>query len=115
MGIADNEVIHNRYLYYYYQCPKFQNEICEIAGAGSTRAYIGITKQLDLPVSYPSKDVQLELATKFDALKVETQRLENIYKQKLASLSELKQSLLQKAFSGELTAEGDKLMDEAVA
>jgi type I restriction enzyme S subunit len=33
------------------------------------------------------------------------QRLEAIYQQKLAALNELKQSILQKAFSGELTAE----------
>lgn len=40
-----------------------------------------------------------------DAFSTETQRLEAIYQQKLAALNELKQSILQKAFSGELTAE----------
>ena len=32
----------------------------------------------------------------------DTQRLESIYKQKLAALDELKKSLLQQAFSGAL-------------
>jgi type I restriction enzyme S subunit len=32
-------------------------------------------------------------------------RLESLYRQKLAALAKLKQSILQKAFSGELTAE----------
>jgi len=40
-----------------------------------------------------------------DALQAETQHLETIYQQKLTALAELKQSILQKAFSGELTAE----------
>jgi type I restriction enzyme S subunit len=44
-----------------------------------------------------------------DVLTQETQRLENIYRQKIAALKELKQSILQKAFTGELTADkGEK-------
>ncbi|EHQ51276.1 restriction modification system DNA specificity domain-containing protein [Ectothiorhodospira sp. PHS-1] len=42
----------------------------------------------------------------------ETQRLESIYQQKLTSLAELKQSLLQKTFSGELTT--DKEVSNAI-
>jgi type I restriction enzyme S subunit len=46
----------------------------------------------------------------------ETERLESICSQKLAALAELKQSLLQKAFSGELTAErAEKEEQEAFA
>ncbi|MFM2217074.1 MAG: hypothetical protein RL240_1392 [Planctomycetota bacterium] len=33
---------------------------------------------------------------------IETQRLESIYERKLASLDELKKSILHQAFSGEL-------------
>ena len=43
-------------------------------------------------------------------------KLEAIYQQKLAALAELKQSLLQKAFTGELTAEAEiTIKEEAVA
>jgi type I restriction enzyme S subunit len=35
----------------------------------------------------------------------ETKRLENIYEQKINDLEELKKSILQKAFSGELKTE----------
>lgn len=38
-----------------------------------------------------------------DALSAETKRLEAIYQQKLNDLEELKKSILQKAFNGELT------------
>ena len=51
----------------------------------------------------PSISDQINIAQKIDELFTETQRLENIYHQKIAALKELKQSILQKAFTGELT------------
>ena len=42
------------------------------------------------------------LVQKLDALAAETRRLEAIYQRKLDALTELKQSLLQRAFAGEL-------------
>jgi type I restriction enzyme S subunit len=63
-------------------------------------------------VSLPDISKQRQFAAKFDDLFAETMRLESIYQQKLAALAELKQSILQKAFAGELTAQA---FDEAVA
>ena len=50
-----------------------------------------------------------------DELAAETQRLETIYRQKLAALNELKQSILQKAFTGELTANSVQTTKEEIA
>lgn len=66
-------------------------------------------------IDFPPLAQQVSFVQKIDELHDEVQQLESIYNQKLESLKELKQSLLQKVFSGELTAEGDKLMDEAAA
>jgi type I restriction enzyme S subunit len=41
-------------------------------------------------------------ASQLDAFAAETQRLESLYRQKLAALDELKKSLLHQAFSGAL-------------
>ena len=103
--ILDGETLFNRYLYYFFQSPVFQREIGDIAGAGSTRAYIGILKQLTLHVSFPSLEEQKRLASFFDRLVAKTQALEIGYQQKIDALTELKQSILQKAFAGELTAD----------
>ncbi|HZT59882.1 MAG TPA: N-6 DNA methylase [Pyrinomonadaceae bacterium] len=46
---------------------------------------------------------QRAIVSKLDSLEKETQRLESIYRQKLAALDELKKSLLHKAFNGELS------------
>lgn len=66
---------------------------------------------MPLPPLEDQTDIVSEL-TKFEN---EVQRLEAIYQQKLDSLAELKQSILQKAFSGELTAEDAEIKEEAVA
>ena len=47
-------------------------------------------------------DEQKIIAGQIDALEAEAMRLEALYTRKLASLDELKQSLLHQAFSGEL-------------
>lgn len=53
-----------------------------------------------LPV--PRKNVVKILVSKFEKLSEETKKLENIYQQKINNLDELKKSILQKAFRGEL-------------
>jgi type I restriction enzyme S subunit len=55
-----------------------------------------------MPVPTPPLPTQQAIVEKLDALSEETKRLEAIYERKQAALSELKQSLLQKAFAGEL-------------
>ncbi len=50
----------------------------------------------------PPLERQKAVVEAIGALHTETQRLESIYKQKLAALNELKKSLLHEAFSGEL-------------
>lgn len=54
--------------------------------------------------SIPPLTEQKIIVAKLDALSAETKKLEAIYKQKLTDLEELKKSVLQKAFNGELTA-----------
>ncbi len=50
-----------------------------------------------------SKTEQQAIVHQLDALRAETQKLESIYQQKIEGLEELKKSILQKAFSGELS------------
>jgi restriction endonuclease S subunit len=55
------------------------------------------------PIPFPSILEQKTIVSKLDALSKQTKELESIYKQKIKSLDELKKSILQKAFAGELT------------
>ncbi|MCJ7617331.1 MAG: restriction endonuclease subunit S [Desulfobacterales bacterium] len=56
-----------------------------------------------IPIPFPPLIEQQFIVSKLDALSAETKKLEATYQKKLADLEELKKSLLQKAFNGELT------------
>ena len=54
-------------------------------------------------INYPkSIEEQKQIVQKLDSLSSETKKLESIYQQKINDLEELKKSILQKAFAGEL-------------
>jgi len=71
-------------------------------GKGSAQANINMGTFENERFPFPSVTEQKQIVAKLDILCKETQRLESIYKQKLAALDELKKSLLHQAFSGEL-------------
>jgi type I restriction enzyme S subunit len=57
----------------------------------------------EVVIRFPSTlEQQNTIVAEIDALQEETQHLESLYQRKLASLDELKKSLLHRAFSGEL-------------
>jgi type I restriction enzyme S subunit len=57
-------------------------------------------------VSSPEQD---EIVARLEGVEASTKDLERTCQQKLIALAELKQSLLQKAFSGELTEDKEAL------
>ena len=69
---------------------------------GAALMQINIGDLRKIKVKYPSIKVQDELTLKLNELDNETQRLEALYQRKIACLNELKKSLLQQAFAGEL-------------
>ena len=72
-------------------------------GTGATVKGIKASLLKKIEIAFPkSLGEQREIVAKLDDLKEQTRRLESIYQHKLASLDELKQSLLHQAFSGAL-------------
>ncbi len=100
--VKDSSKLFNRFIRYYFMSPGFRREMIAGAADGSTRAYIGITKQLTLRFRFPPLAEQKRIAAKLDALDPETQRLARLYERKHAALEALKKSLLHQAFTGEL-------------
>ena len=72
---------------------------------GSTRQAITKSQLQNLTVGLPGRSEQEVIVDKLKLIEAETQRLEYNLEHKQMALRELKQSLLQKAFSGELTAD----------
>lgn len=70
--------------------------------SGATLPRANMNMILNFELNIPSIKEQQSIVQKLDALSAETKRLEAIYQKKLDNLEELKKSLLEKAFSGEL-------------
>ena len=84
--------------------------------SGMAQPKLNQKKLNEIPIPYPDKATRENIVKKAGVLKDQSRSLENVYQQKLTALSELKQSLLNKAFSGELTTiKDDELRTEAVA
>ena len=69
-------------------------------GAAMPAISFGLIKDIPFPII--SIKEQQTIVQKLDALSTETKKLEAIYQQKINDLEELKKSVLQKAFRGEL-------------
>jgi len=101
----DRSVIDPAYLKYCLMSSPMQVRIHEKAtGATASGIKASLLRKIQIPV--PELTVQKEVVINLEGLEQKCKSLEEIIRQKLASLAELKQSLLQKAFSGELTADG---------
>ncbi|RLA52958.1 MAG: restriction endonuclease subunit S [Gammaproteobacteria bacterium] len=60
--IKNQEVLDNRYLRHYFDNQFFQKTLAIWAGAGATRAYLGITGQRKLPIIVPPRPKQRKIA-----------------------------------------------------
>ncbi|WP_439492011.1 restriction endonuclease subunit S [Bosea sp. (in: a-proteobacteria)] len=60
--IKNTRKLNNRFLKYYFNSRSFLDIFEAWAGGGSTRAYLGITAQRDLPIPMPPIEVQLAIA-----------------------------------------------------
>jgi type I restriction enzyme S subunit len=97
--------LNQTFLKYMLLSNPIRNKILD-KGTGAT--VLGIKSSLlkKVEIYFPSSiDEQQKIVEKLDVLSIETKKLEAIYQQKINDLEELKKSVLQKAFSGELKTE----------
>ena len=98
-GILPNDILIPEFIYYSFSYRK--NELIAQA-TGNAQPNISQIKIKNTLIPILEKKEQLKIIEELDSLKEQTKQLENHYKQKLKNLEELKKSILQKAFSGEL-------------
>jgi len=99
MAIRLNDTVSLKFIYFFMnmQFAFFQDLSTGAAIPGISRKDV-----LNLLLNLPPLPTQQAIVEKLDALSEETKALEAIYERKQSALAELKQSLLQKAFAGEL-------------
>ena len=99
--ITVNEKQKILYRYLYFQLLKSLKEFKEMSVGANTR-FLKLGMIQGLKIALPTIEEQQTIVRQLDALRAETQKLEAVYHKKLQDLEELKKSILQKAFNGEL-------------
>lgn len=99
--IIDNSVLCKDFLFQFVLSRTFLDELYKTAN-GTRQANLSTETMKDLSISFPLIEEQQRIVEKLDTLSAETKKLESLYQEKLLSLSELKKSILNKAFKGEI-------------
>jgi type I restriction enzyme, S subunit len=100
--IKDN-ILFPKFLHYSLTSKENKDKLLGIGEQGATRQAITKVQIENFVVKFPKDiNIQIKLVNELENLNEQTKQLEKHYKQKLKNLEELKKSILQKAFSGEL-------------
>ena len=101
--VLDKQRLNNIYLKAFFNSGLFQERFHTVARDGSTRSYIGITKQRELHIALPSLDEQLEIANCIALV----ERKCTLAKRKSAALLALFRTLLHQLMTAQIRV--DKL------
>jgi len=97
-------VMNHQFLHYALTSKVTKDLLLGIGEQGATRQAITKVQIENFKIKYPTNiDLQNKLVGSLNIIKQESEKLESAYQSKIESLEELKKSILQKAFAGELT------------
>lgn len=104
--LRTKESVNNKLVFYFLLTKSF-NEQMEKLQKGASYPAVTDNDVKGISFRFPkSKETQQTIVRQLDALRAETQKLEAVYQKKIDDLEELKKSILQKAFSGQLSESG---------
>jgi type I restriction enzyme S subunit len=101
--VIDANRLDNRFLRHYFDSSRFQSLFASLAGGG-TRAYLGIVKQLDLPIIKPPIDEQRAIAQALSDVDALLATLDQV----IAKKRDLKQAAMQQLLTGKTRLPGFK-------
>ena len=102
LKLTPKKNLSSGFLKYWMESNSFQEQIASHSKGVAIKnvASVKVLKKINVPV--PQPDVQHNVVIMLNNYLHKTQHLQSIYQKKLNALQELKQSILQKAFSGNL-------------
>lgn len=104
------EFLHAYFLYH-----PTVHEFLSRKAKGSIMAGLNMGIIRELPLLLPPVEQQRAIAKKVSEVRKSAEDLESIYRRKLVALDALEKSLLNQAFTGELTAQPEKLLEQGAA
>jgi len=99
--VIDESRIDRLFLYYLFKSIFFQSQIQQIAGIGTTRAYIGITRQKQLSLCLPSIELQQQAVSVLKNSEPYVSTIGFANKNKLEQLLRLKSAILAQELQSE--------------
>ncbi|MCB4747164.1 MAG: restriction endonuclease subunit S [Sulfurovum sp.] len=99
---VDESIILPYFLNYYLNAKKTQDSLKEMATRAVNQSNINAQKLQSISVPLPPLSVQQKTITYLDQLSQKTEKLKQAQQEKMESLKDLKVSLLDRAFRGEL-------------
>lgn len=101
-AVPEETVLSKNYLFHFLRHRDILNYI--IASSARAAGQIGLNKETiePYPIYVPDLSVQAAIVNTIEQLESGTQNLVSVFEKKLAALDELKKSLLQQAFTGQL-------------
>ena len=100
--LRTKEFLNNNLVFYFLLTHGFNKQM-EKLQKGASYPAVTDSEVKGIYIQFPkSLKTQLKIVQKLDELSAETKRLESIYQKKLITLEELKKSILNQAFSGQL-------------
>ena len=99
--VKDGVEWDNHFFFHQFNTQRFRDAVQESASGAKVR-HTSPKKLGAITVVVPPLATQRTIVAKLDALSAETRRLESLYQRQLQAYTELKQSLLHQAFTGEL-------------
>jgi len=92
----------SKFLLFYLKSPIARDYVAKNS-SGSAQGFIGLGKLRAFPIPFTNLENQKQIEVKLDLLSNKLLKAESNYLKKLGAIEELKKSILQKAFAGELT------------
>ena len=99
------DMLDSRFLNLLLTSKPYKDQLLLTGEQGATRQAITKAQIEAFKILIPTLEEQQSIVCKLDALQAETQKFEAVYQKKMDDLVELKKSILQKAFAGELEIE----------
>ena len=102
--VPNEKIINQRYLYNFLTTDGVAKYVLAHVNT-LMQPNLSINDLKNLPIPCPSLKEQTIIVSKLDGLRNEVEKLKSVYQNKIDDLEELKKSVLQKAFKGELKTE----------